>query len=61
MPLNGNPGSEVVTGLWFNEREALSLLREVTNRSPYHMSVVEDGDGRYRIILQVPGVSWLEP
>jgi hypothetical protein len=58
----GTPVSEAVTGLWLDEREALSLLWEATNRSPYHMPVVEDGNGRYRIIiLQVPGVSWLEP
>jgi hypothetical protein len=55
------PVSEAVTAFWLDEGEALSLLWEATNRSPYHMPVVEDGDGRYRIILQVPGVSWLEP
>jgi hypothetical protein len=55
------PVGEAVTGLWLDEGEALSLLWEATNRSPYHMPVVEDGDSRYRIILQVPGVSWLEP
>jgi hypothetical protein len=55
------PVAEAVTGLWLDEGEALRLLWEATNYSPYHMPVVGDGDERYRIILQLPGVSWIEP
>lgn len=55
------PVAEAVTGLWLDEGEALRLLWEAANHSLYHMPVVGDGDKRYRIILQLPGVSWIEP
>jgi hypothetical protein len=55
------PVAEAITGLWLDDGEALRHLWEATNRNPYHMPVVEDGDARFRIILQVPGVSWIEP
>jgi hypothetical protein len=55
------PVAEAVTGLWLEEGEALRVLWEATNRNPYHMPVVGNGDERYRIILQLPGLSWIEP
>lgn len=55
------PLGEAINGLWLDDEEALQLLWEAANRNPYHMPVVADGDARFRIILQVPGVSWIEP
>jgi len=39
----------------------VQLFWDATNRNPYFIRVVEGEDGRYRIILQAPGVSWIEP
>lgn len=55
------PIGVAITGFWLDDADALQDLWEATNRSPYRMPVVGDEDGRYRIILQVPGVSWIEP
>jgi len=55
------PVGEAINGLWLDEGETLGLLWEATNRNLFHMSVVDDGDGCYRLILQVPGVSWIAP
>ena len=55
------PVAEAIVGLWVEEGGTLRLLWEAANQNPYHMPVVEDGDARFRIILQVPGVSWIEP
>jgi len=54
------PVGDAVNGLWIEEGD-LTPLWEAANQSPYHMPVVEDNNGRYRVILQVPGVSWIEP
>jgi hypothetical protein len=54
------PVGDAINGLWI-EGEDLIPLWEAANQSPYHMPVVEDKNGRYRVILQVPGVSWIEP
>lgn len=55
------PVTEAITGLWLDEGETLRLLWEATNRNPYYIPIVEDGDGHYRIILQIPALSWIEP
>ena len=55
------PVAETVSGLWLDEGEALRDLWEATNLNPYHMPVVADGDKRYRIVLQLTGVCWIEP
>jgi hypothetical protein len=54
------PVGDAINGLWI-EGEDLIPLWEAANQSPYHMPVVEDKNRRYRVILQVPGVSWIEP
>jgi hypothetical protein len=54
------PVGDAINGLWL-EGEDLVPLWQAANQSPYQMPVVEDGNGRYRVILQVPGVSWIEP
>ncbi len=54
------PVGDAISGLWI-EGEDLLPLWEAANQNPYHMPVVEDNNDRYRVILQVPGVSWLEP
>ena len=54
------PLDEAISGIWIDD-EGLQLLWEATNRASYHMPVVADRDARFRIILQVPGVSWIEP
>lgn len=55
------PVAEILDGFWLDESEALQLLWEATNANLHHMPVVADGDDRYRIILQIPGVSWIGP
>ena len=55
------PLGEAISGIWLDDDEGLQLLWEATNYDPYHMPVVADGDTRFRIILQVPGVSWIKP
>ena len=55
------PATRILSGFWLEGSETLRLLWEAANEDPYHMPVVEDGDNLYRIILQVPGVSWIEP
>jgi len=54
------PVGDAINGLWLEE-EDLAPLWEAANQSPYHMPVVEDDNGRYRVILQVPDVSWIKP
>jgi hypothetical protein len=55
----GLPLSEAVAGVWV-EGEALKLAWNVVNANPWGM-VVQDGDAYYRISLQIPGVSQMEP
>jgi hypothetical protein len=55
------PVSRVLSGIWLEDGPALRLLWDAANRDPYRMPVVEDGDNLYRLILQVPGASWIEP
>lgn len=59
--LSHAPVNEAIDGFWLDEGEALQALWEATNRNLHHMPVIEHGGNRYRIILQVPGVSWIEP
>lgn len=45
-----------------DEMQTLRILWDAANLNPsYHMPLVQDGDRLYRVILQVPGVSWSEP
>lgn len=55
------PATQILSGFWLEQGETLQMLWEAANQDPYHMPLVEDGDQLYRIILQVPGVSWIEP
>jgi hypothetical protein len=55
------PVSHVLSGIWLEDGRTLQLLWDAANRDPYRMPLVEDGDQLYRLILQVPGVSWIEP
>ena len=55
------PVSEAIAGTWLEDGDGLQSLWQAANRSPYYMPVVAGDDGRYRIILQVPGASWMEP
>jgi hypothetical protein len=55
------PVSHVLSGIWLEDGQTLRLLWDAANHDPYRMAVVDDGDNLYRLILQVPGVSWIEP
>ena len=55
------PATQVLSGFWLEQGETLQMLWDAANQDPYYMPLVEDGDQLYRIILQVPAVSWIEP
>jgi hypothetical protein len=55
------PITRALSGFWLEEGETLRVLWEAANHDPYHMPIVEDGDSLYRLILQIPGASWIEP
>lgn len=55
------PATQILSGFWLEQGETLQMLWDAANQNPYYMPLVEDGDRLFRIILQVPGVSWIEP
>lgn len=55
------PATQILSGFWLDDEKIVLKLWKAANQDGYHMPLVEDGDRFYRIILQVPGVSWIEP
>lgn len=55
------PATRILSGFWVEGDPALRILWDAANQNPYHMPLVEDGERLYRIMLQVPGVSWIDP
>jgi hypothetical protein len=56
----GIPPAEAIQGIWI-EGEPLAEIWRAARTNLYHMPAVVDESGAYRLIVQVPGVSWVEP
>jgi hypothetical protein len=55
------PVGETIEGYWLDDEVTLRVLWQAVNHNPYRMPVVGSEGDRYRLILQIPGVSWIEP
>lgn len=56
----GIPLAEAIQGVWI-EGEPLAEIWRAAWANVFHMPPVVDESGAYRLIVQVPGVSWVEP
>lgn len=58
-PAQGSP-VRILIGFWLEEGDTLRMLWDAANQNSCHMPIIEDGERLYRVILQVPGVNWIE-
>ena len=56
----GIPPAEAIQGVWI-EGEPLAEIWRAARANVYHLPAVVDHNGAYRLVVQVPGVSWIEP
>lgn len=52
--------AEAIQGIWISGEPLAKIWRAAVSNS-FHMPVVTDESGSYRLVVQVPGVSWVEP